>query len=161
MPKTLATFGALAALPPAAAFAQLNLRGGRPVLDFDAAAAEGAMLSGITPAHYGGGAIKLVLLWTSEGTSGAVRWEGAFERHPIGDAVAGTIDLDVEAFGAASAAIAAAPTSPGQLVRTELNLVAAPLAGEAFRLRVRRLAADPADTLATDAQLLAAELAEA
>lgn len=161
MPKTLATFGALAALPPTTAFAQLNLRGGRPVLDFDPAAAEGALLSGIMPAHYSGGPIKLVLLWTAEGNSGAVRWEGAFERHPIGDAAAGTIDLDLEAFGATTPATATAPTTPGQLVRTELTLVAAPLPGEAFRVRVRRIAADAADTLATDAQLLAAELLEA
>jgi hypothetical protein len=156
---TLGIWGPLAALPPASGYATLDVRNGHAVLDFDAAADETIVFTGLVPAHYGGGDLTVELHWTStSATSGNVRWLAAMEK------TSGT-DIDADAFGTASAATGAAPASSGTLAKTTLTVSAAnagnPVAGDALRLKVTRDADDAADTMSDDAELWAVHLSEA
>ena len=51
-----------------------------PVLDFDPGATqEYAAFSAFMPNHYAGGGLTLTLVWTSEATTGNVKWDAAFK----------------------------------------------------------------------------------
>lgn len=163
---TLAAFDALAARPPQANYARLNLRNGHVVLAFDDSTAESTDFLGIFPANYSGGDLLVVLTWTSAtATSGVTRWSAALERHPIGDPTHGTLDLDADDFGTAVEVDSSAPTVSGELVEASLTITALlgddPQAHEGFRLRVSRSAANAADTMTGAAELLTVEVREA
>jgi hypothetical protein len=155
---TLAAWGPPAAIPPSSGYATLDVRNGHVVLDFDAAADEAAIFEGVYPAHYGGGDLRIELLWAAtSATSGNVKWLASLEN--TSDA-----DIDADAFGSAASGTAATSGTSGALTKTSLNVTAAnagsPLAGEAFRLKVVRDADDAADTMTGDAELIAVHLHE-
>jgi hypothetical protein len=148
---TLGTWGPTAASPPAAGFATLDVRNGHVVLDFDAAADEAAIFSGLYPAHYGGGDLQVELLWAATSAiSGAVQWNAAIEHTT-------STDIDGDGFGAASTATATTAATSGVLTKSTLTITAAnagdPVAGAAFRIKVTRDADNAADTMSGDAEL--------
>lgn len=157
---TLAAFDALASRPPSTGYARLDLRNGRPVLDFGDSSIESTRFAGIAPSGYaGGGATARITFCLTDATSGKVLWGVALERNQPGAA-----DLDADSFGPeSSAAVDAAPTA-GVTSQANVTLPAAALgglaAGEPYRLRVRRLADNPSDTAAGDAELVGLELLE-
>jgi hypothetical protein len=156
---TLGVWGAIAASPPAAAFATLDVRNGHVVLDFDAGADEAMVFAGVYPAHYAGGALNVDLFWAAtSATSGNVKWLVAIEN-------TSPSDLDADAFGSASSATGSASATNGVVTKTTVSVSASnagsPQAGDAFRVKVTRDADDASDTMAGDAELLAVHLREA
>jgi hypothetical protein len=137
---TLARFTALDYQPPASNPATYDTRNQHPVLDFDTTTQEATIFSEVLPRWYTG-------------------WDVAFER--IAD---GGQDLDADGF--ATAKTVTATTVPGTSGVVKVTSVAftdgaeidSLVAGEAFRLRVRRDTAT--DTAAGDAELLRVELKE-
>lgn len=157
---TLVSLHPLANEPPATAFATLDVRNGRPCLDFDAATQETAVFSAVLPRHYGEGGITALLHWAAtSATTGTVGWTVEFER--VGNEQQ---DVDVDGFAAAQTVAAATVPATSGLVKVTSVAVANGAAidsiavGEPFRLRVRRDVAN--DTAAGDAELLAVELKE-
>lgn len=159
--QTLLTFVPTCAEPRATAFPTLDVRNNHAVLDFDAATNELSYFGAILPRNYNGGGITLQLIWmATTATTGNVVWQGAFERHQDE-----TTDLDADNFAADQSATAAVPTTNGTPQYTEIaftdgaqidNLVA----GESFRLRITRDAANASDTMVGDAELLRVEMRE-
>lgn len=155
---SLLVWEALGARPLGANHASLDLRNAIPVLDFDDTTAEAVFLQGILPRHYSGGGITITLWWmASSATAGNVRWETAIER--------GNTDLDSDSFATGQAATTAASGTSGIPASTSIPHTSGAqmdslVAGEPFRLRVTRLAADGADTMTGDAELLAIEMRE-
>lgn len=158
---SLLIFGPLSNEPPSSAFATIDLRNGHPVLDFDAATDESAVFTGILPRRYGGGGLTVYLHWTAtSATSGATRWEVAFE------AISG-LDIDADSFAATQSAGGTANGTSGiETVTTvaftdgaQMDSVAA---GGAFRLKVTRDAngTTGTDDMTGDAELLAVEIKE-
>lgn len=166
---TLATFTATDNHPPVASYATPDVRGDNPVLDYDAAANEYAIFSGIWPRHYAGGGIAVTVHWAaSSALSGACVWRCNFKQLPAGVANA---DLDLGTFdvggfdGTAKNGTGSPSATSGQLTATTITFTpteaATPVAGVPFRMFVGRLAGDAGDTMAGDAELLAVELREA
>lgn len=157
--QTLVPFSALNAEFPSANYAQPNTRNGHWVLDFDTTTQEAVFFSGVMPRNYAGGGITVYLTWVAaSATTGTGGWDVAFER--IG---AAQLDIDADGFQAAQTVVAVNvdPTSGNTVVSSVAvsqvntgNLVA----GEAFRLRVRRDVAS--DTAVGDLELLTVELRE-
>jgi len=131
-----------------------------PVLDFDPGATqEFASFSAHMPEHYGGGGLTLILIWTSEATSGDVKWDAAFK------ALADAAGMD-----ATYAAIQTTTTTTDGTVRainttvitfTDGAQIDSIAVGEYFRLLVTRDSVDAADTMnSNDAELISAYLKE-
>jgi hypothetical protein len=157
---TLARFTALDYQPPASNPATYDTRNQHPVLDFDTTTQEATIFSEVLPRWYTGGGITVYLHWAAtSAVTGTVGWDVAFER--IAD---GGQDLDADGF--ATAKTVTATTVPGTSGVVKVTSVAftdgaeidSLVAGEAFRLRVRRDTAT--DTAAGDAELLRVELKE-
>lgn len=165
--NTLIIFTPTGYEPPATSYATFDVRNGHPVLDFDAAADESALWSGVMPRHYAGGGVTVRLVWAAtSATSGDCRWGVAFER--LADADTQADDLDTDSFATANTAGATAPgTSAGRLQYTdiafangsEMDSIAV---GEAFRIKVYRDAdgTSGTDDMAGDAELLVVEIKE-
>lgn len=157
---TLAVFLPQSNEPPSANFATLDLRNGHPVLDFDGAANELAIFSGVMPQHYGGGGVTVLLHYAmSSAESGDIDWDVEFER--IGDQQQ---DIDTDSFATANSVDNTTVPATSGLVDVvsvaftdgaDMDSVAA---GELFRLRVTRDAVS--DTASGDAELLAVEIRE-
>jgi hypothetical protein len=127
-------------------------------LDFDGAAGEWAVFSGILPAHYNGGTFSVILTWSAtSATSGNVRWQVQ-----LGRVVPGTTDLGAPGY-VSTLVTAAAPGSAGRVTTTTFALSAPTgvAAGQLIQVLVNRMGADSLDTMSGDAELLAAELREA
>lgn len=159
-------FDALAGLPPASGYPQIDLRNGVAVLDFDDSADEYVDFLGVLPRGYAGSDLAIVITWAATAaTSGDVVWQVALERQAIADPTYGTHDLDADDFGPASSSTAPAPVNAGELVRSIIAVAAGdahtPVAGDTYRLRVTRHASVGSDTLAGDAELVAVEIREA
>jgi hypothetical protein len=151
---TLGIFLPQAGEAPASSFATLDTRNGIWVLDFDAAAAESAVFRGVLPASYGGGGLTIDLYWmATSATSGDVRWGAQIERDNENNH-----DLDADAFATQQLATGTANGTSGKLTKTTITVSAGAnmdslAAGEPFRLKVQRVAADGADTMTGDAEL--------
>lgn len=146
--------------PPASGYATFDTRNGIRVLDFDAASIEAAIFRGVLPSHYAGGGLTLDLYWmATTATSGDVKWGVAYEENDPGNN-----DLDADAFGTESTAIGTTNGTSGKVTKTTITITHAnmgsPAAGDPFRLKVRRVASDAADTMTGDAELLAAHAKE-
>ncbi len=140
--------------PPASAYAQIDTRNSADVLAFDAATQEGAVFRGVLPSHYAGGGLTLDIYWmAASATSADVKWDAAWEE---GDP--NNNDLDADNFGTASTVTTTTNGTSGKVVKSTITITHAnmgsPAAGDPFRLRIRRLAADAADTMTGDTQLL-------
>lgn len=156
---SLAAWGAIASVPPASGYATLDVRNGHVVLDFDAAADEVIIFSGVYPAHYASGDLNIDLVWgATSATSGNVKWLTSVENTSL-------TEMDADGFGSAASTTGAASATNGGLTKTTLSISAAnagdPQAGDAFRIKVIRDADDAADTMAGDAELIAVHLREA
>lgn len=158
---TLLSFHPFANEPPATNPATPDLRNAHPCLEFDAATAEDAIFTGILPRNYAGGGVTIEIHWAADtAITGDVVWETAFER--IGE---GSQDIDADGFATGNTVTATAPGTSGFVdkaprAHTDGAQMDSVAVGEAFRLRVRRLAADAGDTMAGDAQLVGVEIRE-
>jgi hypothetical protein len=153
--KTLARFTPRENQPPAAAFATLDTRNSIAVLDFDAAADEAAVFSGVIPdyANLTSG-IKVRIAWmATTATSGNVRWGAQFER--------ANTDLDADSFGTATLVTSAANGTSGVVTIAEITATAIDglTVGDSFRVKIYRDADDATnDTMTGDAELLTVEI---
>jgi hypothetical protein len=160
--KWFRTFRPVDNEPPAANYATLDTRNSRSVLEFDAATQEGAVFSGVMGAGYAAGNITVdIFIAADTATTGNFIFDAAFERTDVS-----SLDIDADSFATAKVfATTAAPGTSGQVVKVSVNFTQAEAdgldAGELFRLRIRRVAADASDTMAGDAQLLAVHVREA
>ena len=138
---------------PAASFAQLNVRNNIPTLDFDAAADEAVYFLDVAPE---GSTFttppKVRIFWAAAtATSGDAMWEASLERM--------NTDMDADSFDTAATATTTTNATSGIPNVTEITLSATDsiAAGEMFRLRIRRLGTNGADTMTGDAQLICVE----
>jgi hypothetical protein len=158
--NTLCQFNASGNKPPASSYATPDTRNSVLVLDFDAASIEAAVFQGELPSNYAGGGATIDLYWmATSATSGDVKWGAAYEEND-----AGNNDLDADAFGTESTATGTANGTSGKVTKTTLTITHAnlgsPAAGDPFRLKIRRIANDAADTMTGDAELLAVHIKE-
>jgi len=158
---TLAVFTAQHGVPPASNYAAQNSRNVHPILDFDAATEQAIYFESVLPRHYGGGGLTVTLFWMgATATSGDVKWGSSVERHQ-----ASTDDLDADSFATEQVGTTTAPGTSGQIVTTAIahssgaNMDSLAV-GESFRLKIARKAADGADTMAGNANLLKVEIRE-
>jgi hypothetical protein len=141
--------------PPASNFATLDTRNSFLVLEYDASTQESANFIGVIPegATLTNG-LTVRLWWMGDtATSGNVRWGVSFE-------AVGT-DNDADSFSSVTEATGAANGTSGIETVTEITATAIDslVAGNRFRLRVARIAADATnDTMTGDAQLVAVEV---
>lgn len=146
---------------PSTNYATLDLRNGHPVLDFDAATEESAIVTAILPRLYGGGGLTITSRWmATSATSGDIKVGTSIER----DAAAGD-DMDADSFATEQTATATADGTSGKIFEvTTTHTSGANMdslaAGESFRLKIARKAADGADTMTGDAELHSVEVRE-
>jgi hypothetical protein len=125
---------------PSAQAATLDLRNGRPVLDFDAQATEAALFTGVFPRAYGAAGVTVDVGYSmTSATGGSIQWGLRLER--IGDQQL-DVDGDSWATGGFTTAVTV-PTTPGNVDVVSLNFangsaMDSVAAGEQFRLRVQR-----------------------
>ena len=156
--KTYAVFTAEHNQPPATSFATLDTRNSIAVLDFSDTATESAVFVGVMPeAAVLTSGLIVRLYWMGTATTGDVRWSVAFER--------GNTDLDADSFDTATAATATTNATSGIVTVTAITCtnIDGITAGDLFRLRVQRLGADAADTMAgaKGCELVAVEIRSA
>ena len=133
-----------------------------PVLDFDPGATqEFAAFSAVMPEHYGGGGLTLTLMWSSDATTGNVKWDAALKSFTVD-----IDDMDSKAYAAIQTATEVTASAAGEIQYTdiaftdgaEMDFVAK---NEYFRLTITRDSADGADTMnSNDAELIAVYLTE-
>lgn len=159
---TLVAFTALHNSPPATRFATLDSFSdgstpatSHPVLDFDpGATTEFADFTGVMPGQWDGTtAITVVLGWSSDATTGNVKWDVQF-KSVTDDAD----DLDTKAFAAIQSVTATTASAAGEVDYASINFSVAQAdsiaPNEMFILRVERDSADAADTMdSNDAEL--------
>lgn len=140
--------------PPTANFATLNVRNNHPVLQFDTTTQEVAIFSGVLPSIYTGAGLVVEAIWTAaSATSGTIGWDVSIERIGVSQ------DIDSDSFATAQTITAATVNATSGIPsKTSVNISSGAdmdslVAGEAFRLRVRRDVAN--DTATGDAELLA------
>jgi hypothetical protein len=141
---------------PSSSFATLDTRNAHPTLDFDASSAESAVFTFVLPTDYSGAGITVMLYWAgTSATSGNVMWQAALEA-----AAAGSQDTDSDGFATAQAfSAAAANGTSGVLTKSSLNIsnganMDSIAAGDMFRLKITRDAANGSDTMTGDAELM-------
>ena len=152
--STLAVFNPGANEPPSSSYATFDTRNAHPVLDFDAAAVEIAYFSGVMPSQYAGGGITVDVNWmATSATSGDVVWGVSYEELDPNHN-----DLDSDNFGTETTGAGTANATSGKTTKTSLAISHAncgsPAAGDAFRIKLRRVATDGGDTMAGDAELV-------
>jgi hypothetical protein len=154
--KTLAVFTPLDNQPPATDFATLDTRNSVALLDFDDAAPESAVFVGVIPEGAvltSGIIVRLSWSAAAASPSGDCRWLVDIEK---------TTGHDIDADGY-DTAVAGTTTTSGTsgLVNTTaitITTIDSVAAGDAFRVRVRRDAANAGDTMTGDAELVAVEV---
>jgi hypothetical protein len=156
-PRMYAVFTPLDAQPPASNFATIDTRNSISVLDFDAATSESTVFVGVMPetAVLGSG-IKVRLHWAAtSATSGNCVWGVQLERM--------NTDMDSDSFATAVTATSVTNGTSGIPTVTELTVATIDglLAGEPYRLKVYRDAANGSDTMTGDAELVAVEVRSA
>jgi hypothetical protein len=153
--KTIARFTARENYPPATNFATLDTRNSVLVLEFDAATEESATFIGVIPENASLASGLTVRLWWmgDTATSGNVRWGVQLEG--IGT------DLDADSYDTNAQVTSSANGTSGieSVASITITTIDSLAAGDRFRLRVYRVAADATnDTMTGDAQLVALEV---
>jgi len=146
--------------PPSSGYMTLNVRNGHLVLEATAGSTDTAIFTGVMPQNYGGGGITAYAHWMAKtATTGTIGWDITFERDN-----AANHDLDSDAWATAQTITAATVDgTSGKVTVTSVAITAGAAgtdsvaAGDAFRVRVRNLAAG---TATGGAQLLALHLKE-
>ena len=149
--------------PPATIYATLDLRNYHPVLDFDGAADEEAVFTGILPRAYAGGGLTVYLhVMFSSATSGSAYWQAAIERMDDG-----TLDTDADSIAAFQGAAGNPNGTSGIMTLVTITFTSGAqmdslAAGEMFRLEIRRDADGSVgtDDVTTDAELVGIEIKE-
>lgn len=146
--------------PPSSNNATFDLRNLNPVLDFDPSTIESAIFSGGLPSTYAGGGITVDLFWmATSATSGDCKWGVSYEEQDPNNN-----DLDSDNWGTESTVISTTNGTSGKITKSTLTIsqanMGSPVAGDPFRLRVRRIANDAGDTMAGDAELRQAQIKE-
>lgn len=158
--NSLAVFGAYDNEPPTSNYATHDTRNSHPVLDFDDTTAEGAVFSGVMPAHYSdatGITVKVHVMLTSAIT-GTVGFTVELER------VDTSLDQDADSFAAAQTITAVTvPGTSGQKLILSVAITKGAnmdsiVAGDEFRLRLKRDVAN--DNAAGDAEVSKIEVVE-
>lgn len=145
---------------PDFAYAQMNSRNMRPCVVFDTGTQETVFWTDVLPHDYGGGGIIVDLyVAAATATTGNIGWDLAFERINVAG-----LDVDSDSFATAKTiAPATVPATSGVLMLQTVTFsnseIDGLLAGEMFRLRIRRDVAN--DTAAGDAQIFMVHLREA
>lgn len=166
---TLVVLTALNNSPPATRYATFDTFSDgstpaltHPVLDFDpGATTEFADFICVMPRHYGGGGLTITVGWSSDATTGNVKWD-IFLKSVTDDAD----DLDTKAFAAANSVTATTATAAGEVDYAAITFTDGAdmdsiAAGEMFILRLERDSADAADTMdSNDAELHFIEIKE-
>lgn len=155
--KTYAVFTPMTSQPPASNYATLDTRNSIAVLDYDAGTEEAAFWVGIMPegASLGSG-LKVRIHWlATSATSGDVKWGAAFE--------AMTTDLDSDSFDTETTGTSTTSGTSGAETVTEITCttIDSVAAGGMYRLKIARKAADGADTMTGDAEIVAVEVRSA
>lgn len=153
--KTIQRFTPRDNQPPAANFATLDTRNSILVLEFDASTEESACFVGVVDESMTlTSGITVRIWWMGDtATSGNVRWGVQFER-------TGT-DMDADSFDTNAQATSAANGTSGieSVASITITTIDSLAAGDRYRLRVYRVAADATnDTMTGDAQLVAVEV---
>ena len=157
----LAVFFPMDNEPGTASYATLDFRNLHPVLDFDDAADENAVFSGVMPHRYSGGGVVCYLHWTgATATSGSVVWDASWERIAEDD-----LDVDADSFAAVQSVTDGTNGTSGKLNvcsiafanGAQMDYVAA---GELFRLKINRDANNGSDGMTGDAELHAVVVRE-
>jgi hypothetical protein len=147
-------FPAASADFPASAFPTPDLINRRRVLDFDdgsGTATELCYFSGYLTDTYGGGGLTIKVIFSAVPTSGAVVWEAAFERL--------NTDTSADSFDTGNAQTATTTVSGTANIRVVSSIaftngqIDGLLAGEEYRIYLKRLTSSGADTLVGDASL--------
>ena len=155
--KTYAVFTPDQNQPPASAFATFDTRNSILKLDFDDTTSESGVFVGVLPEAAPLGSGLIVRLWwmAKTATSGNVVWGVQFEK-------TGT-DNDADSFDTAATGTSAANGTSGieTLASITITTVDSLAAGDRFRLKVYRDAANASDTMTGDAELVAVEVRSA
>jgi hypothetical protein len=140
--------------PPSANFATLDTRGNVAVLDFDDTIQEAGIFVAVMPnaASLGSGLTVNVHWAATSATSGNCRWGAQFQRL--------NSNIAADSFGAASVATTTTSGTSGvpSITSIAVSNIASIAAGDAYRLRVYRDAADAADNMSGDAECIAIEV---
>jgi len=123
----------------------------QPVVVYPKNEDEHVFFGGVVRSGYIGAPISLDLFWVSPGTGGDVFWRVAWERDATGK------DIAVDTFATEKTVASTAPAIAGKVAKASLLFTQAQadgiVAGDPYRLRVRRDTSDPLDTLDEDAEL--------
>lgn len=155
--KTIARFTASDNQPPASLYAQLDTRNSILVLAFDVSTEEYSVFSGVIPenASTANGLVVRINWMGATATSGNVVWGVQFEKM--------NTDEDADSWSAAATNVlnpTAANATSGipSITSITSTTIDSLVAGDFYRLRVYRVAADPADSMLGDAQLISVEV---
>lgn len=141
--------------------AVLGYRNNHPVLIMPDGTISRATATGWLSDRYDGGQIDVIVAWMADSDAGNARLEVSIERLEN----AGT-DVDADAYGTAEAQTIAVPATSGVIKYSTWNLTAGELdslvAGEMFRLMIRRIAndADATDTTVGKVYILGVKLVD-
>ncbi len=127
-----------------------TVRNRQMVMTFDDTTAESVIFSGVVPSDYSANTITIDVYWVAAtATTGNVVWSLAVERS--------NTDMDSDSFNTARTVTDATNATSGIAERAEVTFTQAQADGltaqDEFRVRLRRDAADAADTLVGDAQV--------
>lgn len=141
---------------PATNYATLDVRNGRPVLDFNTTTQEAAYFTGVMPDNYAGEGVTVQVWFTvTTVTSGTIGWDVSLE-------LMTALDMDGDSFATAQVITAVTVSGTnGTLQTASVNIANGAamdnlVAGSPFRLRIRRNVS--ADTAANDAELHQVEM---
>jgi len=155
--KTYAVFTPNQNQPPSTAFATFDTRNSILKLDYDDTTSESGVFVGVLPEAASLGSGLIVRLWwmAKTATSGNVVWGVQFEK-------TGT-DNDADSFDTAATGTSAANGTSGieTLASITITAIDSLAAGDRFRLKVYRDAANASDTMTGDAELVAVEVRSA
>lgn len=159
--NTLLIFTPLSNEPPASNFATPDTRNAHPVLDFDDTTNESLIFTAVMPQNYAGGGITVLLGYSmTSAITNDVFFQFQIER--IGDEIQ---DVDADSFINTNFSVDTVPGTSGHVKYiTRLVTDGAALdfvvAGDLFRIKILRVAADAADTATGDAELHFIEIRE-
>jgi hypothetical protein len=156
---TLCVWNAAHMQAPASNFAVFNTLNSELELDFDNTTGWSAIFRGLLPRNYSGGGVTLTIHWCSAATSGAVVWNGAFERNQDG-----TSSLASDNFASAQA-VTTTTNGTANIIQTSVITftngaqMSSVAAGETFRFKLSRVPGG-SDTMAAQAKVFNVELKE-
>ncbi len=159
---TLIIFGAQNFQQPASAFAYMGIRNSHPVILYTPTGDKAAHFSGLFPRHYTNSGVTVTLIWAASSSvtpAEVCRWGVAFERMTEND-----IDIDADSFATEKTVDDNPLTTSGALIYTTLVFtngeIDGIIAGEAFRLQVRRITTSVTGNMSGNAQLVFVEIRE-